>query len=583
MSSLVEVAVPEMALGVLTYRTDSELCPGARVIVEVKKHLHTGFVIGSTQKELPPDVEVKPIAGIIDDVLMTDPDLWDLAVWAGKVCMCGVNYALRMILPKNFYTGEKVEPPPEFSDFKYLGHKQTFSEVHSFNPFDSERVNFYLSELEKTERTLMLFPTREAAKNFYTNILPENLRYESVLWPYAKNWEIWQLVNAKRFRIVIGAPGAVFAPIMPEKVIVEDEANANYILPYGLKISARSLAGRRAYFLGSKLILGGRIPSLKTYMRTHISQDIKPERKDIVIADMYSSRKEELHGIDGSIPLTFSLVRRTYTELVKGHNVMWILNRQGESQEVYCEKCGHVLRCEKCGNVMRAFNDGEMLKCMVCGKLRELPQKCEQCGSEFFRGKRPGIEALAKIIALYYKRIKLYVKGSRKSSMRGLILTTNRGLEILGEVKPALVAWLDIDSELFGNEYDSRYRVFSRLYDSYFAGRDRDEQRKILIQCRRSGRKLAEFLKQGFEKFGNDELRERRDFMIPPCAYTVELDSKGKISREQIINILEDNGLFVMDPGDENMPLSVSVESLDDILGVIEPYINELTITVKSE
>ena len=577
MSLLVEVAVPEMAVSVLTYKTETAICSGARVIVEIQKHLHTGFVIGLAKNELPPDVEAKPIAGIIDDSLMTDSDIWDLAVWAGRVCMCGVNTALRVILPKNFYTGEKVEPPPKFQS-----HNQ-FTELHNFNPFDSERVNFYLSELEKPERTLMLFPTREAAKDFYTNILPENLQYEAVLWPYTKNWDVWQLVNAKRFRIVIGAPGAVFAPLMPEKIIVEDEANANYILPYGLKISARSLAGRRASFLGSKLILGGRMPSLKTYMRTHAHTDIKPDRKDIVIADMYTSRKKELRGIDGSIPLTFSLIRRTYTELVKGHNVMWILNRQGESQEVYCEKCGHVLRCERCGNIMRAFNDGDMLKCRVCGALRELPHKCEQCGSEFFRGKRPGIEALAKIIAPYYKDIKLYVKGSRKSSMRGLILTTNRGLEILGDVKPSLVAWLDVDAELWRDEYDSRYRVFSRLYDSYFAGRTREEQRKILIQCRKSGRKTAEFVAQGWGKFCEYELRERRDFMMPPCAYTIELDSRGKIPREEIISILEDNGLFVMDPGDENLPLSVSVESLDEVIGVIEPYSGMLNITVRSE
>lgn len=578
MFSLVEVAVPEMPLDVLTYRTDSEPTTGARVIVEVQKHLHTGFVIGPAQKDLPPEIDIKPIAGIIDDSLMTDPDIWDLVAWAGKVCMCGVNTALRAVFPKNFYTGEKLEHPPEF-----LRHEHSFTEIHCFNPFDTERVNFYVSEMAKPERTLMLFPTREAAKDFYDNTLPESLKHEAVLWPYAKKWEVWQLVNAKRFRIVIGAPGAVFAPLMPEKIIVEDEANANYILPYGLKISARSLAGRRASFLGATLILGGRMPSLKTYMRTHEHTDTKPERKDIVIADMYLSRKEELHGIDGNIPLTYSLIRRTYTELVKGHNVMWILNRQGESQEVYCEKCGHVVKCDRCGNVMRAFNDGEMLKCKVCGALRELPHKCEKCGSEFFRGKRPGIEALAKIIAPYYKNIKLYVKGARKSSMRGLILTTNRGLEILGDVKPSLVAWLDIDAELWGDAYDSRYRVFSRLYDSYFAGRTREEQRRVLIQCRRSGRKVAEFLAQGCGKFCEDELTERRDFMMPPCAYTVELDSRGKIPREEITDILEDNGLFVMDPGDESLPLSVSVESLDEILGIIEPYLGMLNITVRSE
>ena len=71
--------------------------------------------------------------------------------------------------------------------------------------------------------------------------------------------------------------------------------------------------------------------------------------------------------------------------------------------------------------------------------------------------------------------------------------------------------------------------------------------------------------------------------MMPPCAYTIELDSRGKIPREETISILEDKGLFVMDPGDENLPLSVSVESLDEILGVIEPYSGMLNITVRSE
>ena len=574
---LVDVAVPEMAAGVLTYRTETELDPGVRVIVEIQKHLHTGFVLGGTKKELSPDVEVKPVAGVIDDKLMTDADIWDLAVWAGKVCMCGVNTALRAILPKNYYTGEKAEAPPDF-----LTQPQTFREVHNFNPFDTERVNFYLSELETPERTLMLFPAREAAKNFYT-LLPESLKSEAVLWPFSKSWEVWQKVNAKRVRIVVGAPGAVFAPLYPEKIIVEDEADTGYFLPYGLRISARSLAGRRAAFLGSTFILGGCIPSLKTCMRTHARQTDKPERKNIVFADIYSSRKEELHGIDGSIPLTFSLVRRTYTELLRGNNVVWILNRQGESQEVYCESCGHVLKCERCGNIMRSLNDGGMLKCSVCGQLRELPAKCPECGRNFFRGRRPGLEALAKIITPYYPKIKLYVKGSRKAGMKGLILSTNKVLDILGEIKPSLVAWLDWDSELWGSDYGSRYRAFSRLFDSYYAGRERDSDRKVLVQSRRSGRKLAEFLASGWERFCDEELRQREEFMMPPCSCMIEIDCRGKIPREEIINILEDNGLFVMDSGDEEQPLYVNVQSLDEVMNILEPYNNKLTITVRSE
>ena len=577
MSSLVDVAVPEMAAGVLTYSIDEMLPAGARVIVEIQKHLHTGFVIGRTEKELAPDVEVKPVAGIIDERLMTDPDIWDLAVWAGRVCMCGVNTALRAILPKNYYMGEKISAPPEL-----VRPHTKFTEIHSFNPFDSERVNFYLAELQTPERTLILFPTREAAKDFYT-LLPEGLKSEAVLWPFTKTWEVWQHVSSKRARIVVGAPGAVFAPLCPEKIIVEHEADTNYFLPYGLRISARSLAGRRAAFLGSRLILGGRIPSLKTYMRTHTPQADKPDRRNIVLADIYSSRKEESRGIDGNIPLTFSLIRRTYTELLRGHNVMWILNRQGESQEVYCEGCGHVMKCGKCGSVMRSLNDGGMLKCGVCGALRELPAECPECGRNFFRGRRPGLEALAKMIAPYYPKVKLFTKGSRRSSMKGLVLATHRGLGILGDVKPSLVAWLDWDSELRGGDYDSRYRAFTRLCDSYYAGRERDSERKVLVQSRRSGRKLAEFFASGWQRFMDDELRQREEFMMPPCGYMIELDSRGKIPREEIINTLEDNGLFVMDPGDDTQPFYVNVQSLDEVRGIIEPYSHGLTITVRSE
>ena len=577
MSSLVDVAVPEMAAGVLTYSIDEVPAIGSRVIVEIQKHLHTGFVIGETQKKLAPDVEIKPVAGIIDDKLMTDKDIWDLAEWSGKVCMCGVNTALRAILPKNYYMGEKLEPPPDF-----VRPAQNFTEIHNFNPFDSERVNFYLSELDSPQRALILFPTREAAKDFYT-LLPDSLKCEAVLWPFSKNWDVWQMVNSKRVRIVVGAPGAVFAPLCPEKIIVEEEADRAYFLPYGLRISARSLAGRRAAFLGATLILGGRIPSLKTYMRTHTRQQDKPDRKNIILADIYTSRKEESRGIDGNIPLTFSLIRRTYAELINGHNVVWILNRQGESQEVYCEGCGHVLTCDKCGSVMRSINDGEMLRCRVCGSVRNLPDKCPECGRVFFKGRRPGLEALAKIITPYYPKVKLYVKGSRKSSMRGLILSTNRVLDILGEVNPSLVAWLDWDAELWGDDYDSRYRAYSRLYDSYYAGSERDSQRKVLVQSRSSGRRVAEFLASGWEKFCDAELRQREDYSIPPCGYMIELDSRGKIPREAIINILEDAGLFVMDPGDESQPVYVNVQSLDEIMSVVEPYTQELTITVRSE
>ena len=571
---LVDVSVPEMVLDSLTYETETALPPGVRVIVEVQKSLHVGIVLGESEREVP---DLKPIAGVIDDCMKIDPDLWDLAKWSSRVCMCGMSASVRAVLPRNFWLGEKLEAPPQNAN-----HSQNFSEVHNFNPFDTERVNFYLAELESPERTLMLLPSREAAEEFYVR-LPPILRKEAVLWRTLGEWEDWQVIHSKTFRIVIGSAGAVFAPLSPERIIIEDEASSGYFLPYSLRFSARSLAGHRAAFLGSTLILGGRIPSLKTFMRSHPVMSTKPERRNIVIADMFSSRKEQAAGIDGNIPLTFSLIRRTYVELLEGHNVLWLLSRKGESLSVFCPKCGHILLCEKCGNIMRSLNDGEMLKCRVCGALKPLPARCPKCSHKGLMGRRPGIEALAKIVNMYYPKVKLYVDGTEKSRIKGLILSGHKGLELLESVRPSLVAWLDIDAELSAGAYDTRYRVYSMLYRSLYAGVKSEGERKVLVQARTEGRKLCESLAQGWGKFLADELKARAEFDMPPCKYMIELDCGGTISREEVIDVLEAEGFFVMDSGEESQPLYVNADSLDEIAELLKPYHRMLKITVRSE
>lgn len=575
---LFDVVVPEVsALGVLVYKAhDNSLKPGQRVIVRVGKTLHVGFVLGLSEQKLSFDVEIKPIEGIIDTKCVLDQDLWDMAIWAGRVAMCGVSAALRAILPRQIIEGEKIKAPPDI----IIEAHRNFHEIHCFNPFDEERVNFYVNELEKPERTLILFPERTTANRFYED-LPDDLRTEAFLWTTKNLWHDWKLIHSKQIRIVIGSSGAIFSPLKPHRIIIEDEANVGYILKRTPKLSARSLAGRRAISLGAELITAGRVPSLKTYLRTNPKPSESPDRKNIILVDIYHSRREQEHGIYDSIPLTPSLIRHTYRELAQKHNVLWILDRLGESAEVFCVHCGQSVKCGKCGHVMSSIHDGNMLRCKFCGSVRELPEKCEQCGYEFFMGKRPGLEALVKIVSKYYPDVKLYVKGSKKSSMRGLILSTQRGLELCDRLNPSLIAWLDLDLELWRPEHDCRYNVYSMLYESYYRGRK--GERKVLIQTRNDGMKTARFLSEGWGKFIPDELKAREELMLPPYGYIVDVEVGSKMNRKDVINLLEDAGIFVMDSGDEDMPLSMNVTSLETVRKILEPLNSSLKITVRSE
>ncbi len=581
---LVDVSIPQIGIDSLTYETDSELEAGARVIVEVVRTKYAGFVLGESRKNLPRGVKAKPVAGVIDEQRVIDRDIWEIAEWAGKITMCGMSKALRASLPLQILTGEKLLPPPNVKP------SEKFTERNYFNPFDSERVNFFLAELDSDSRILILFPRKEDAKLFFVN-LPESLKAESVLWSSEsqKFFETWKMIHSRKIRVVIAPPGGVFAPLMPEKIIVEDEASPAYVIPYTLNISARSIAGQRAAFLGAEYITAGRIPSLKTYIRRKPREILKPERKNIILADIHSSRKEDLPGIEGNIPLTYTLTSRTHKELADGHNVIWILNRTGESSEVFCGNCGESVKCPKCGGIMQAKNDGDILKCHRCGMIRSLPELCENCGCHLLVGKRPGIEALAKIAGKYFADVHVYT-GVKVSDLHGLILSTSKGLGLLGEIDPSLVAWLDLDSELWHTNYDNRYNVYKSIFDSYWCGRTHDSNRKVLIQTRRKGLMLAEFLSRGWEKFIPEELKMRREFLLPPYGYIVEVETGGKKLRDDIINSLMDAGIFVMDPGDDSKPFYVNCESLEAVRKSLEPekFIRNtktqfINITVRSD
>ena len=489
-----------------------------RELIESEKNI---TLIQSQVTELM--IENGEIKGIIDEYPVVPPDIWDLALWAGKVCMCGAGAALKSILPHQIIGDEKVassasqkflgshhtqyKPPPENAEIN-----SNFHEINNFSPFDFERVNFFVSELEKPERTLILFPNHGAAKNFFSH-LPEHIKLEAFLWPANKKWEAWQEVSSGKFRVVAASPAGIFAPLSPQKIIVEDEANLSYILPRSPKISARSLAGRRAQFLKAELITAGRMPSLKTFLRAKPEQKIIPKRKNIILVDIFRSRQEKFSGTDGHI-----------------------------------------------------------LCCTICGHLKELPEKCENCGCNFFMGKRPGLEALAKIVSRYSKEFHVYDEHSKVSQMRGLILATQKGLELCSKINPGLVAWLDLDLELWKPEHNNRYNVFRMLYNSYWNGRDENSKRKILIQARPSGMKIANFLYQGWRKFFDDELKMRQEYLLPPYGYIVEIECERENIREKVYNDLTDAGFFVMDPGDKKLPFYLNTTNLDAVRKILELY-----------
>ena len=556
----------------LIYDCDSHFVPenGARVLVPLGRAKCVGFVNDDSQKKiLPKNVKVKNISQVLDNGKCVMPsDLWELALWLGKVYLCGTGLALKKILPEKFLAGENLHANPEVAASK------NFRERDFFCPNDSEREEFLLRELA-CGKVLLLFALKDSASDFYER-LPGNLRDEAIfLKPETskKSWENWQRIYAGEFRIVIGSQSAVFAPFRPEKIIVEDEANPAYFFQRKPRISARTLAGKRALLLGCELILTGRMPSLKTYSRKYFgknpdsnSRKYLPDRRFFVTVDSDYSFKESERGIDGEILLTYSLLERTNRELAAGHHVLWIWDRIGEAGEIFCERCGVSLVCEFCGGILRSVNGS--LKCVSCGRKREFPDKCEHCGSEFLLGKRPGLEALLKIAAKYFDNVKLFSGRKLALSKPCVILGTSALLKFCDSHSISMIAWLNLDDELRRWGYDTRVNILRLIWDSYWRGRNCE--RTVLIQARGKNLNFASEILRGYGKFLEDELSTRSELSLPPFGISVEMLVNDANQREIISREFEEFGLFAMD--DANGKLTVDAKDLSVVRRVLEKF-----------
>jgi primosomal protein N' (replication factor Y) len=545
-----------------------------------------GFLLGAASPSFPSSSSspappkkagaLKEILEVLDNESALGDDLWGLAGWMGKTFLCGMGEALQAVCPQPLLNGE---PLPAGAAFGARG--EGFREMSFYHPLDGERFERYREVLSSAAgRALVLFPETRSASSFFAG-LPDAVKKESLLWPGSggkKLWDAWKAAAAGGVRVVVGAPGAVFAPPAFETVIVDDEANPGYVFLRAPRVSARSLAGRRALSARACLVLGGRMPGAKSYLRSRPKPSILPRRERFVFVDMKRSVKAEVRGVEGDLPLTRSLLERTRETLGQGRHALWIMDRKGQAGEVYCSDCGSSIACDRCGALMRS-EDAGALRCVRCGARGTLPVHCPVCRGTLLQGKRPGLEALLPWASRYIAGygVRLEAGGTREPVKRGdppsLVLGTRKVLSLCDSVDVGLAAWLDLDAEARKVEYNARFQTFSMVWESYWRGRRGTEEaaeRTVLLQTRRPGGGWLASFRLGWGRFWESELRERKELGLPPHELLVQVDLPANEDREALTRLLERANFSVASGGDSS-PLWLSVKSTEPLGAALAP------------
>jgi primosomal protein N' (replication factor Y) len=552
-----------------------------------------GFLLGPEPAGVSPPGEprkLRPVGEFLDEGPATGEELWGLAGWIGRTFLCGTGEALQLVCPAPLLKGAAVP-----AGATTRARAPRFRESVLYNPLDGERFTLYRERLAAPVKVLVLFSEVRSAAAFFA-ALPPAVRDEAILWPPSKGkklWDAWKAVRAGSVRAVIGAPSAVFAPLDFGEVIVDDEASPGYVFVRAPRVSARSLAGRRALSLGAALLLGGRMPSAKTYLRSRPVFDPsflsrKNEKNGFVFVDLKRSIRAEARGVEGELPVTGALIDRTRAALESGRHALWVMDRKGEAGEVACSDCGGSLSCPKCGSLLRSGRGGRpagepevrTTRCVRCGAEAPLPSRCPRCRGTLLVGKRPGLEALFPLAARLMRGHPVFLeefdrktieKPGEKSGPASLILGTRRILSLCDSLDAALAAWLDLDAESRRIDYNARFQTFSMVWESYWRGRAREGDRTVLLQTRRPESAWLNAFRLGWGYFWDSELRERKNLGLPPYELLVQMDLPPGEDREALAGSLEREGLPATSGGEPDSPLWLTARSTDRVGAALAP------------
>lgn len=354
-----------------------------------------------------------------------------------------------------------------------------------------------------------------------------------------ERYDTWRGIVSGKYRVIIGARSALFAPVSNlGLVIVDEEHDQSYkqqdIVP---RYHARDAAIIRARISGCPVLLGSATPSVES-MHNAETEKFKllelPERIDdaklpkIKLVDVtIEKKKKKMESIFSRI-----LLDEIGSRIRKKESVILLQNRRGFSTQVFCSDCGEVIQCPDCTVSMVHHLNKNIIQCHYCGIVQPAPRACPVCGSIALKFFGTGTQRVEDELAFYFPDIKIERVDSDSVSKKGklgMILNSFRKGEIdvlvgtqmvskgLDFSNVTLVGVIAAETSLWIPDFRADERTFQLLTQvSGRAGRSSAEG-EVVIQTRNQKHfVLQKVLANDYRGFYEREIKLREEGHYPP-------------------------------------------------------------------
>ena len=442
---------------------------------------------------------------------------------------------------------------------------KTALETDVYTPFllrgvtGSGKTEVYLKlaqdAVKQGKTVLVLVPeialTPQVAKRFRNAFGEKVALWHSKMTKAEKGWT-WQQLKKGKYKVVVGARSAVFAPLNNfGLIIVDEEQETTYKQEAPApRYHARNVSLIRGKYANATVILTSATPSLESYYNaiqgkltrldlTKRFGDAQYPKVDLV--DMMQEGKET--GNIGHL-LSTKLTKAIQDCLDRKEQVILLQNRRGFSVVHQCKECGYVAQCHQCSVSLTYHKFANSLVCHYC-KHEEMPsQICPECKHDEMELLGTGTQKVEDVVQQTFPDARIIRMDMDTVSKRGahhrilsafenheadILLGTQMIAKGLDFENVTLVGVINADIGLFLPDFRAGERIFQVIYQvSGRAGRHKKPGRAIIQSYNPDDVFIQVASRLDNSKFYNIALAQRQELQYPPFSRIARILCTGK-------------------------------------------------------
>jgi primosomal protein N' (replication factor Y) len=520
-----EIAFAGLKLAPLTYRSESKIKNGTKIIAPLKAKPREAIVLNETGA---PAFECENILTIFDETIAES--YLKTARFIADYYICEIGEALSLFItakqgainPISVNTRIKLNdrqnealrfvdrPKPTllFGDTG-SGKSEIYMKLFERVLNDNKTALFLMPEISLTPQT-----EKRLTGRFGSLVAIWHSKVSA-----AKKREILAALARGEVRVVAGARSALFLP-MPNlgAIVIDEEHDDSYKSAQTPKYNARDCAVVLAKELSIPIVLGSATPSAVSFARF--------ERFRLRGQFFQDAGREFRFVPSASDAPSDEVIAALKEATARKKQAIVFLPTRANFKYLFCQRCGESVKCPFCDAGMSVHSEKRALICHYCNAVAPIAQACPKCGGEL-SADRHGVAEVAAILreALPNATIAQFDRDAIKSDRKlreTLKLFNDQKIDILVGTQMLskghdyhaieLSVALGLDRLLAYGDYRSAERAVSLLVQ--LAGRAGRKSKALFLAQTMNAKFFAPYIAD-YESFLQEEL-VKRDSLYPP-------------------------------------------------------------------